>query len=55
MFLVLKVPKGTEATYIKNTSKKEENELLIQRNQKIKILKSIKIFYNRIVFAEIIH
>ena len=54
VFLILKVPRGVDAIYIEKISKRSEFELLINRSQKIKILRNIKVFYNRIVFAEII-
>lgn len=54
VFLILKVPLGVNAIYIERTSRRSEYELLINRNQKIKVLRNIKVFNNRIVFAEII-
>ena len=54
VFLILKVPRGVNAIYIERTSRRSEYELLINRNQKIKVLRNIKVYNNRIVFDEII-
>jgi len=53
VLMILKIPKGTNACYIEQISKRKEYELLIQRNQKIKIIMNRKILNNRIVLGEL--
>lgn len=55
VLMLLKVPSGTEACYIESISKRKEYELLIQKGQRIKIEKNIRILSNRIVVGEILN
>ena len=53
VLMVLKVPKETNACYIEQISNRGEYELLIQKENRIKVEKNIKILNNRIVIGEI--
>ncbi|WP_422090689.1 ADP-ribosyltransferase [Tenacibaculum ovolyticum] len=53
VLMLLKVPKGTNACYIEQISKRQEYELIIQKGKKIKIEKNLKIINNRIVIGKI--
>jgi len=55
--LIIKIPKGTNAIYTEEVQPKsrqrEEYELIIQKNQKIRIESNQKIFSNRIIVVSI--
>jgi len=51
--IILKIPKGTNACYIEEISKRREYELVLQKNTSMAIEKNIHIFGNRIIVAKV--
>ncbi|WP_299886956.1 ADP-ribosyltransferase [uncultured Lacinutrix sp.] len=52
--MILKVPKGTNACYVEEISKKGEYELIIQKGQEIQIERHIKLMSNVLIVGSLV-